>query len=207
MPAEPTILIVEDHIALRRGLEMLLRNAGMHVVGATDTAEAGYRLAIARRPDVSIVDVGLSEGNGIELTQRILENDPEAGIIVYTGLSDPEEIEAAAHSGARGFALKAGGPDELTAAIRVVAAGGTWIDPALARLLAPSLATGNVLTAREREILQMLAGGLTGEQVAERLVLSPETVRTHVRNAMNKLNAKTRAHAIALAVREREIEP
>jgi DNA-binding NarL/FixJ family response regulator len=186
---------------------MLLRNAGMHVIGTADTADTGYRLALARRPDVAIIDIGLNEGNGVELTRRILENDPEAGIVVYTGLSDPDEIDAAAHSGARGFALKAGGPEDLTAAIRVVAAGGTWIDPALARLLAPSLASGNVLTAREREILQMLAGGLTGEEVAVRLVLSPETVRTHVRNAMNKLNAKTRAHAIALAVREREIEP
>lgn len=206
MSDEPTILIVEDHLALRRELEVVLRSAGMRVVGVAETAEEGFRLALNRRPDVSIIDVGLSDGEGVDLTRRILAEEPDAGVILYTGTPDADGLQAAAQSGTRGFALKTGGPGELETAIRVVAAGGIWVDPKLAAVLSPGMAKGSVLTAREREVLQLLAQGLTGQEASEQLVLSPETIRTHVRNAMSKLNAKTRAHAIALAVREGEIE-
>jgi DNA-binding NarL/FixJ family response regulator len=200
-----TVLLVEDHLALRKGLEMLLRARGFHVVGVGESAEAGYRLFEARRPDVAVIDVGLGEGSGVALAQKILELDPEAGVLVYTGMTDRESIDLAARSGARGFALKAGGPDELITAIRAVAAGGVHVDPAVAALLAPSAVPGRVLTDREREVLALLATGMTGEQAAKELFLSPETVRTHVRNAMRKLGANTRVHAVALALRLREI--
>lgn len=203
--SEQTVVIVEDHPVLRKGLEALLRTADIHVIGGADTADEGYRLVLARRPDVTVIDIGLQEGSGVELTERLLKDDPDAAIVVYTGLSDRRVIEAAAKSGARGFALKARNPSDLIDAIRVVAAGGMWIDPTVARILAPSLTPGGVLSPREREVLDLLADGLTGEDVAERLVLSPETVRTHIRNAMRKLDANTRAHAVALAVRQREI--
>jgi DNA-binding NarL/FixJ family response regulator len=200
-----TVLLVEDHLALRRGLEMLLRDRGFHVVGVGDSAEQGYRLFETRRPDVAVIDVGLGEGNGVALAERILKLDPDAGVLVYTGMTDRKSIDLAARSGARGFALKAGGPDELITAIRVVAAGGVHVDPAVATLLAPSTSSARVLTDREREVLALLATGMTGEQAAEALFLSPETIRTHVRNAMRKLGAKTRVHAVALALRLREI--
>jgi DNA-binding NarL/FixJ family response regulator len=200
-----TVLLVEDHLALRKGLEMLLRARGFHVIGVGDSAESGYRLFEARRPDVAVIDVGLGEGSGVALAQKILELDPDAGVLVYTGMTDRESIDLAARSGARGFALKAGGPDELITAIRAVAAGGVHVDPAVAALLAPSAVPGRVLTDREREVLALLATGMTGEQAAEKLFLSPETVRTHVRNAMRKLGAKTRVHAVALALRLQEI--
>jgi DNA-binding NarL/FixJ family response regulator len=206
-PDEITVLLVEDHLALRKGLELLLRARGFHVVGVADSAEQGLRLYERRRPDVAVIDVGLGDASGVTLAQEILAQDGDAGVLVYTGLTDHDSIDLAARSGARGFALKAGGPDELITAIRAVASGGVHIDPAVAALLAPSAAPASVLTKREREVLALLATGMTGEQAAESLFLSPETVRTHVRNAMRKLDARTRVHAVALALRLREISP
>jgi DNA-binding NarL/FixJ family response regulator len=204
-PEEATVLLVEDHAALRKGMELLLRSRGFHVVGVTGSAEEGYRLYEARRPDVAVIDVGLGDGDGIALAQKVLALDPAAGVLVYTGLTDRDSLDAAASSGARGFALKSGGPEELITAIRAVAGGGVHVDASLAALLTRSRVPQRVLTAREREILQLLATGMTGEQVAEALFLSPETVRTHIRNAMRKLDAKTRVHAVALALHQREI--
>jgi DNA-binding NarL/FixJ family response regulator len=203
--SEATVLLVEDHLALRKGLELLLRARGFHVVGVTESAEHGFRLFETRRPDVAVIDVGLEAGNGIALAEQILAADPDAGVLVYTGMTDRESIDLAARSGARGFALKAGGPDELVTAIRAVAAGGVHVDPAVAALLAPSAAPAHVLTKREQQVLALLAEGKNGEQAAESLFLSPETVRTHVRNAMRKLGARTRVHAVALALRLGEI--
>jgi DNA-binding NarL/FixJ family response regulator len=204
-PTETTVMLVEDHIALRKGLELLLRSRGFHVVGATDSADHGLRMFEARRPDVAVVDVALPGGGGVEMAERILAADADAGVLLYTGMTDRESLDAAASSGARGFALKGGGPEELIAAIQTVASGGVYLDPAVAVTLAADDEPAGVLTAREREILQMLAAGTTGEQAAQELFLSPETVRTHIRNAMRKLQAKTRVHAISKAFRQGEI--
>jgi DNA-binding NarL/FixJ family response regulator len=202
---EVSILLVEDHLALRKGLELLLRDQGFRIVGVAATVEEGYRASAARQPDVAVIDVGLEDGSGIDLAERILSDRPEAGVLVYTGLADRASVERAANCGARGFVLKTSGAGELSGAIRTVASGGVYVDPTVAEVLAPTVARTALLTAREREIIHLLAEGLTGEEAAKRLFLSPETVRTHVRNAMRKLDANTRAHAIALAVREREI--
>ncbi|MEA2495484.1 MAG: hypothetical protein QOJ29_3395, partial [Thermoleophilaceae bacterium] len=103
---------------------------------------------------------------------------------------------------------KAGAPSELVAAIKSVAGGDEYLDPRLAQLAGPSQpATGQVLSPREREIVDLMAHGMNGEQIAEELVLSPQTVQTHVRNLKRKLGAKTQVHALALALRQREIEP
>lgn len=204
-PTDTTVMLVEDHIALRKGLELLLRSRGFHVVGATDSAAAGFRMFEARRPDVAVVDVALRDGPALEMVESILETAPNAGVLLYTGMTDRESIDAAASSGARGFALKGGGPDELVTAILAVASGGVYLDPDVAATLAAGTPANGVLTPREREILQLLAGGTTGEEAARQLSLSPETVRTHIRNAMGKLDAKTRVHAISRAFRQGEI--
>jgi DNA-binding NarL/FixJ family response regulator len=202
---ETTVLLVEDHLAMRQGLELLLRARGLRVLGSADSADEGFRLFRARCPDVTIVDLRLGSDSGVDLTCRILGEDPEAAVLVYTGVSDADAIRAAAGSGARGFTLKTGGAAQLVDAIHTVAAGGIHVDPTVARVLAPAASKAALLSRREREVLELLAGGLTGEEVAERLVLSPETVRTHVRNAMRKLGARTRVHAVALAARRHEI--
>lgn len=201
------VVIVDDHLALRKGIELLLRAEGIRVTGATESVAEGRRMIALRRPDVAIVDIGLEEGSGVDLARDVLAEDPEAGILLYTGAVDQERLRDGLASGARGFALKAGSPSELTDAVRTVAAGGEYVDPRLAQLLdARERDAMKLLSPREREVLDLLAAGLTGEEISDRLFLSPQTVQTHVRNLMRKLGARTRVHALALALRHQEIK-
>jgi DNA-binding NarL/FixJ family response regulator len=202
-----TVVIVEDHLALRKGLELLLRDDEFSVIGTADDAEAGQRLIESRRPDVAIVDIGLPGSSGLDLTRKVLLAHPDLGVLLYTGIGDQDVLIRALDSGARGFALKAGSPEELLTAIRAVGRGETYVDERLRPLLLARYTTERigVLSPREREVLDLLAQGLNGEEVAVRLMLSPETVRTHVRNAMEKLEANTRVHAVAIALRQGEI--
>jgi DNA-binding NarL/FixJ family response regulator len=204
----PTRLaLVEDHAALREGLELLLEKAGCEVLGTADGESSGFELVERVDPDVVVVDVTLVDGNGIALTRRLLEARADRGVVIYTGSSDEENLLDGLDSGARGYALKEGSIEELVEAIDAVAGGGTYVDPRLTPALLSQKATQRQpsLSNREREIMSLLAEGLTGEEVADRLFLSAETVKTHVRNAMNKLEARNRVHAIAIALRQGEI--
>ena len=151
-----------------------------------------------------VIDIALGEESGIELTAQLIDADAERRIVLYTGSNEIELLIKGLDSGARGYALKEGTQSELRTALTTVAEGGTYVDPRLhpALLSRKATQTQRVLSKREREIMDLLAQGLTGEQVAERLFLSPETIKTHIRNAMNKLEANTRVHAIAIALRE-----
>ena len=203
------LVLIEDHQALREGLELLLSREGCEVVGTAGTAVQGQRLVEELAPDVALVDIRLGEDDGIELTRRLLDADPERRIVLYTGSADEELLFSGLDSGARGYALKDGTPSELTTALNTVAEGGSYVDPRLRPALLSRRVTEHLpsLSNREREILDLLAQGLTGEAVAERLVLSAETVKTHIRNAMAKLEAHTRVHAVAIALREGYISP
>jgi len=203
------LVLIEDHQALREGLELLLGREGCEVVGTAGTAEQGRELIERLEPDVALVDIRLGEGNGIRLTAELIDADPERRVVLYTGSSDIDLLISGLDSGARGYALKEGTPSELTTALTTVAEGGTYVDPRLhpALLSRRATQTQRALSKREREIMDLLAQGLTGEQVAERLFLSPETIKTHIRNAMSKLEATTRVHAIAIALREGYISP
>ncbi len=196
------VLVVEDHPAVRRGLELLLREAGMWIAGVATSVPEARDLLVRRRFDVGLVDLGLPGGSGVDVVRAALEHDPDAAIVLYTGETDAERLHAASASGARGFVLKGSPAASLFDALRRVAAGGTYIDPGLTAALAVDSSAGRLatLTRRERQILELLAEGLTGEQVADQLVLSAETVRTHIRNATNKLGAKTRVQAVALLI-------
>jgi DNA-binding NarL/FixJ family response regulator len=198
------LVLIEDHQALREGLELLLGREGCEVVGTAGTAAEGRELIERLEPDVSLVDIRLGDDSGIELTRDVLDADPERRVVLYTGSSDVELLISGLDSGARGYALKEGTPSELTGALETVAEGGTYVDPRLRPALLSRQTTQRMpsLSKREREIMDLLAQGLTGEDVAERLVLSSETVKTHIRNAMSKLEAHTRVHAVAIALRE-----
>jgi DNA-binding NarL/FixJ family response regulator len=198
------LVLVEDHLALREGLALLLGRAGMEVLGTAGSASEGRELVEHLEPDVALIDIRLGAESGIELTARLIDADPERRIVLYTGSSETELLIKGLDSGARGYALKEGTQSELRRALTTVAGGGTYVDPRLHSALLSSKATRTQkgLSNREREIMDLLARGLTGEQVAERLHLSPETIKTHIRNAMNKLEANTRVHAIAIALRE-----
>lgn len=152
------------------------------------------------------MDIRLGRESGIELTQRVLSSRPGMVVLLYTGeLIGPGMVGAIMRTGARGVSLKTADARELTVAIRRVADGQTYIDPAL-RLTRDSLEPkpADTLSEREREVLRLVGDGLTNEQIAERLFLSSHTVRTHVRNALGKLGVHTRAEAVLALER---IEP
>jgi DNA-binding NarL/FixJ family response regulator len=203
------LVLVEDHQALREGLELLLDREGLTVIGTAGTADEGRTLVEQLAPDVALVDIRLGDDSGIKLTADLVDADPGRRIVLYTGSADVDLLISGLDSGARGYALKDGAPSELTAALSTVARGETYVDPRLRKALLSRRATHSqqVLSKRERQIMDLLAQGLTGEQVADRLVLSSETVKTHIRNAMAKLEANTRVHAIAIALREGFISP
>lgn len=201
--SRPSVVLVDDHDALRRGLELLLEVDGLEVVGSAGTTREALEVIAALRPDVAIVDIHLGADDGLELIGRALALDPWAGFVVYTGSDDPEQLERAVASGARGLVAKTAPRDELVAVVRTVAQGGVQVAPSLRH--APRGLGRPVLSPREREILELLAVGRTSEQVAGDLYLSNETVRTHMRNAMRKLGARTRAQAVAQAMLRHEI--
>jgi DNA-binding NarL/FixJ family response regulator len=196
--------VVEDHGALREGVRRILEDAGFELAGeAADTA-SGFELVERESPDVCVVDILLPDGSGTELARRLIDRDPGLGIVVYTGIERGAALADALECGARGLVLKASPLDELVAAVESVADGGAYVDPQLHPLLLSRETTRaiDVLSVREREVLDLLSRGLRGIEIADQLGLSPETIRTHVQNAMTKLEARTRAHAVAIVLRE-----
>ncbi len=202
-----TLAIVDDHEALRDGLAALLRAAGLEVVGMAGTVEAGRDLVALDRPDVALIDIRLPDGTGIDLARELLSEDPAQAVILYTGDADAELLYDGLDTGARGYVLKAGSTEELVGAIERVAGGASYVDPRLDRILLSPRATEKVpaLSPREREIMNLMAEGLTAERIGEQISVSVETVRTHVRNVIRKLQARNRVHAIALALERGEI--
>jgi DNA-binding NarL/FixJ family response regulator len=190
----PSVVIVDDHPAVREALGQLLGRAGVRVLGLAGHLQAGYDLVLSRRPDVAVIDLRLTDESGIELAGRLMEKLPSLAVLLYTGeLLDPRMVEGVMKRGARGIALKTGDASDLIAAIGRVAAGERYIDPALRFLVA---APADALSERERQVLGLVADGLTNARIAEVLFLSPHTVRTHVRNCLRKLGVSTRAQAV-----------
>src|SRR3954471_12186519 len=207
VPLMTKLVIVDDHEAMREGLATLLAGQGMEILGAAGNVAAGLDLVEHAMPEIAIVDIQLPDGSGIDLTRELLARRPELGVILYTGDSDAELLYSGLDSGARGYALKAGSMDELITAIQRIAAGGSYVDPRLDRILLSPRATAQVpqLSPREREIMHLMAEGLTADAIGNQLSVSVETVRTHVRNVIRKLQARNRVHAIALALERGEI--
>lgn len=202
-----TLAIIDDHEALREGLQVLLGHGGLEVVGTAGNAASAPDLIEHARPDVALVDIRLPDGSGIDLTRDLLERFPDLRVVLYTGEVDADLLVGGLDSGARGYALKAGSMSELAAAIEQVAAGGTYVDPRLDRVLLSERSTVRLaqLSPRERETMHLIAEGLTAEEIGDRLEVSVETVRTHVRNVVRKLRARNRVHAIAIALERGEI--
>ena len=201
------LVVIDDHEALRGGLEVLLEQSGFEVVGVAGNLAAGLDLFEHSEPDVALIDIRLPDGSGIDLTRELLAKNPELAVVLYTGDADADLLYEGLDSGARGYALKAGSMDELLAALRQVAAGGSYVDPRLDRILLSPRATSHVpqLSPREREIMHLMAEGMTADAIGAKITVSVETVRTHVRNVIRKLQARNRVHAIALALERGEI--
>lgn len=201
------VVVVEDHPLMRRAVESSLEREGIEIVASVTTAQDGYREVAAQQAEVVVVDIGLPDESGIDLTRRLLQRDGNLAVVIHTGVADPVALKDALDCGARGFAYKTGGPDALVTAVRAAAAGGAYVAPELRQAIAEIGGGGpeRVLSDRERQIFALLADGRSNEDIAENLFLSVETVRTHIRNGMRKLGAHTRAHAVVVALRNEEI--
>ena len=197
------LVVIDDHEAMRGGLEVLLSQAGHDVVGAAGNVASAMDLLAHSEPEVALVDVKLPDGSGIELTRQLLDRDPRLSVILYTGDAAAEQLQEALDAGASGYVLKTADLEELLEAVREVAEGGRYIDPRLPAPQRPGRMSR--LSPREREVMHLMAEGLTAERIGARIDVSVETVRTHVRNAIRKLGARNRVHAIALALERGEI--
>jgi DNA-binding NarL/FixJ family response regulator len=199
------VCIADDHPAILDALKQYIDDEhGVELVGAAADGEQALRLIERDKPDVAVLDIRMPQFGGIEVLRRLAGSAVAPPVILYTGYPERSLLLEALDVGARGFLLKESPLADLMRAIRIVAAGGTYIDPMLAGVLAGPGAAEHlpVLTARQREILRMLADGMRNEQVAQELSISPVTVKTHVKNAMERLEADTRTQAVATALRE-----
>ncbi len=196
-------MVADDHPAVLRSVCDVLIDAGVDVVGRASNGEDAATKIEATRPTVAVVDVRMPRLTGIEISARTSRTAPETAVILYTAYGDRALLSEALDAGVRGFVLKEAPMQDLTRAVDMVAGGAVYVDPVLAGVLA-SAESERIpqLTKREREVLRLLADGLTNEEIGKRLFLSPETVRTHVQKAMRRLEADTRTQAVALALRQ-----
>jgi DNA-binding NarL/FixJ family response regulator len=200
----PTCVVADDHPAVVQAVSDVLEGSGVSVVGRARDGQDALAKIEASQPDVALVDVRMPRLGGIDVARRSGAASTRTAIILYTGYGDRALLTEALDAGVRGFVLKEAPLAELVRAVELVAHGGTYVDPVLGGFLAQSHAADQLpaLTQREREILRLLADGLTNEEIGQHLFISPETVRTHVRKAMDKLDADTRTQAVATALRQ-----
>ena len=202
-----TCIVADDHPAVLEAVAEFLGHGGVEVVGRARDGEEALEKIESRKPLVALVDVRMPKLGGIELARRSQRSTPETAVLLYTGYGDRALLTEALDAGVKGFVLKEAPMDDLLRAVRAVAGGSTYVDPVLAGTLATSSVGSKLpqLTQRERDVLRLLADGLSNEEIGKRLFISAETVRTHVRKAMAKLDADTRTEAVARALRDRLI--
>lgn len=202
------VIIVDDHELVRGGLETILGLfEDIELIGQADSGAAAVRLCSDLRPDVVLMDLVLPGGmDGAEATQELLRICPGAKVLALTSFSDPELIQRVLRAGALGCLLKNVSGKELAAAIRRAHEGASTLAPeaadALVRAISSPVEARAGLTPREEEVLKLMVDGLTNAEIAERLVVSLSTVKTHVSSIIAKFGASTRTEAAAIAVRE-----
>ncbi len=199
-----TCLVADDHPAVVEAVADVLTENGIDVTArARDGGEAVSKIE-QLRPQVALLDLRMPGLSGIEVARQIARSAPETAVILYTAFGDRALLTEAMDAGARGFVLKEAPLAEVVRAVELVAAGRTYVDPVLAGVLSSAAGTEKIvnITQRERDVLRLLADGMTNEEIGKELFISPETVRTHVRKAMAKLDADTRTQAVATALRQ-----
>jgi DNA-binding NarL/FixJ family response regulator len=210
------VLIADDHSLVRQGLRRYLETAGdIEVVAEASNGEEVLRLMAngAGDADVVLLDIRMPDMDGLETARFLQQRYPSVGVVMLTAYDDREFVVEAVRSGARGYVLKARDAEHLIQTVRLVAGGNMVIDPQLAMALADELShtrerdrRAESLTAREIEVLQLLAFGHTNKDIADQLFISPDTVKTHLEHIFEKLGASDRTAAVAEALRRQIIE-
>jgi two-component system response regulator NreC len=207
------ILLADDHILMRSGLRALLdRQPNLEVVGESENGRETVALAASLKPDVVVMDVGMPILNGIEATQTIVTQNPTIAVVILSMHADESYVMRALKAGARGYLLKDSAAADLIGAIQAISQGKSFFSPKVSRILAEdyvrvlkqksAVDTYDLLTSREREILQLLAEGKTNKEVATALNISPYTVETHRSHILQKLNLHNSAELVLYAVRK-----
>jgi DNA-binding NarL/FixJ family response regulator len=204
MTIATTIVVADDHPAMLASISELLVRQGFDVVARAPDGEQALAAIEASKPRVALIDVRMPRLSGIEVAKRVALSSPGTAVLFYTAYGDRALLSEALDVGARGFVLKEAPLADLVRAVERVAAGDAYVDPVLAGVLVSGHLTDRLptLTQREREVLRLLADGLANEEIGKRLHIAAETVRTHVRKAMTKLEADTRTQVVATALRQ-----
>ncbi|WP_209588653.1 response regulator transcription factor [Massilia sp. BHUDP2] len=203
--SEIRILLVDDHPLVRDGLRARLEAAPrLRVVGEAGSGQEAIEQAGACQPDLVLMDINMKGGSGIEATARLLQHYPGVAVLVLSMHDKPEYVTQAIQAGARGYVLKDAPGKDIVLAIDTVIGGGIYYSAALARQLASPAASSDLLTAREQEVLEHIAGGQSNKQIARALELSVRTVETHRLNIKRKLGIEGQAELIRFAVQRAE---
>ena len=213
MTEQPTrVMVVDDHPMWRDAVERDLQAAGFDVVAVAATGNEALARFPAARPQVVVLDLQIPGPNGVEVTARVVEQDPSARVLILSASGEQDDVLQAVKAGATGYLVKSASRDELLEAVRRVAAGDTVFTPGLAglvlgefrRMADPSVSSlgESQLTERETEVLKMVAKGLSYKQIAERLVLSHRTVQNHVQNTLRKLHMHNRVELTRYAIEQ-----
>jgi two-component system, NarL family, response regulator NreC len=207
------ILLADDHIVMRTGLRALLeRQPNLEVVGESENGREAIELVTSLKPDVVVMDVGMPVLNGIEATKTIVTQHPTTAVVILSMYVDEAYIMRALKAGARAYLLKDSAPADLIGAIQAVSQNKSFFSPKVSRILAEdyvrvlkqkgAVDSYDLLTSREREILQLIAEGKANKEVAAALNISPYTVETHRSHILEKLNLHNPAELILYAVRK-----
>ena len=200
-PAAIRLLLIDDHPLVRDGLRARLSTVpGFEVVGEAGTADEAVAQVEALRPTLALMDVGMRDTNGIDLTAQLLASHPDLLVLMLSMYDNPEYVQRALHAGARGYVLKDAPASEIVTAIEAVTGGGTFLSPAVSKRLFRNQVPRPVLSMRESQILSGLAKGLSSKQLARDLDLSVRTVEAHRQNIKRKLNLEGQAELIKYAV-------
>jgi len=202
------VVLVEDHALTREGMRTALERAGFAVVGESGDGLQAQEIIIELKPQVAVIDLGLPGQDGVALTRKIKELQPDIGVVIVTMQESEEYVFAALTAGANAFCVKASDIEIVLDAIRTVAAGGAYFDPKIAYLILHRLNaeehapfTSHVLTPRELDVLRLVAEGHGNLEIAERLYLGVGTVKGHIHDILEKLSASDRAQAAVIAFR------
>ncbi|HVX34010.1 MAG TPA: response regulator transcription factor [Solirubrobacterales bacterium] len=214
------VIVADDQRVVREGLTLMLGLIeGIEPVGAAADGEEALAMVAAELPDVVLLDLRMPRLDGIEATRRLAETHPDVGVVALTTYADDETVVQALQAGARGSLTKDAGAEQIRSAVERVAAGEAAIDPAVQRQLLTAVRRGEAppcpeddklpdgLTPREAEVLELIAAGLSNGEIADRLVVSAATVKSHVNHLFAKIGARDRAQAVAYAYQHELVSP